>query len=308
MSPALGLIVAILMQSSATAAPAPQAPADPTLASKIESLFHTITTTSDDSADAAAKKEVSSIYASHGFPTVAEVGDEPSYEFIVLLNGNNISSGERAKILPKVQAAASRGDVPADAATFFAARLRFEHIKELAAAHPPSNPKLRDEIDRMYAEDQAVRQKEGFDAAKMQETDRKNSPALEAILEKFGVPTFSMVGPEAAGEFVLMIQHQPAEFRARVLPQLKANVDKGEADPDSFAKVYDRSQYDLGKPQLYGEQLVCNAGEKLHEAPIEDAAHVNDRRAQLGLIRAEIWTRLAAELMPQFCPPAAPQK
>jgi uncharacterized protein DUF6624 len=303
MTSALIVVLAFVAQSSA---PPGQTPRSPELASQIESLFHTITTTSDDSADAAAKKEVSSIYASHGFPTVAEVGDEPSYEFIVLLNGNNISSGERAKILPKIQAAASRGEIPADAAAFFAARLRFEHIKELAAAHPPSNPRLRDEIGRMYAEDQAVRQKEGFDAAKMQQVDRDDSAAVQKILDQFGVPTFSMVGPEAAGEFVLMIQHQPAEFRARALPLVKANVAKGEADPDSFAKVYDRSQYDLGKPQLYGEQMICNAGEKLHEAPIEDPAHVNDRRAQLGLIRAEIWTRLAAELMPQFCPPAPP--
>jgi hypothetical protein len=264
------LIIALAFIPQTSSQPAPSI-SNPALASQIESLFHTITTTSDDSADAAAKKEISGIYASHRFPTVAEVGDEPSYEFIVLLNGNNLSFDARSHILPKLQAAASRGEVPADAAAFFAARLRFEHVKELAAAHPPSNPKLRDEIDRMYAEDQAVRQKEGFDAAKMQETDRKTSPALEAILEKFGVPSFSTVGPEAAGEFILMVQHQPAEFRARVLPQLKANVDKGEADPDSFAKVY-------------------------------------DRRAQLGLIRAEIWTRLAAELMPQFCPPAAPQK
>jgi hypothetical protein len=303
MTSALIVVLAFVAHSSA---PPGQTPRSPELASQIESLFHTITTTSDDSADAAAKKEVSSIYASHGFPTIDEVGDEPSYEFIVLLNGNNMSSAERAKILPKIQAAASRGEIPADAAAFFAARLRFEHIKELAAAHPPSNPRLRDEIDRMYAEDQAVRQKEGFDAAEMQQVDRDDSAAIQKILDQFGVPTFSMVGPEAAGEFVLMIQHQPAEFRTRALPLVKANVDKGEADPDSFAKVYDRSQYDSGKPQLYGEQMICNAGEKLHEAPIEDPAHVNDRRAQLGLIRAEIWTRLAAELMPQFCPPAPP--
>jgi hypothetical protein len=46
-----------------------------------------------------------------------------------------------------------------------------------------------------------------------------------------------MVGPQAAGDFVAMIQHQPAAFRQEALPQLKANVAKGEADPESYAIV-----------------------------------------------------------------------
>ncbi|HTS10806.1 MAG TPA: DUF6624 domain-containing protein [Candidatus Limnocylindrales bacterium] len=98
-----------------------------------------------------------------------------------------------------------------------------------------------------------------------------------------------------------MIQHQPARFRAEVLPKLKANVEAGQADPESYALVYDRSQRDAGKPQFYGEQLECNSGEKMHEAPIDDAAHVNQRRAELGLIRVELYAQIAAEMMPQFC-------
>jgi hypothetical protein len=301
----LAFVIALTPQSPSQS---PQPVQSPELAAKFASLFHTITTTNDDSAEAAARKEIMTIYASRGLPSTTEVGDEPSYEFIVMLESDSIPYDQRIQILEKIKDAAARGEIPADAAVFYAARLRFEHIKQLAAAHPPANPALRDQILSFYKTDQAVRQQQGFDAARMQEVDRDNSASVQKILDQFGVPTFSLVGPDAAGAFILMIQHQPAEFRARVLPQLKANVEAGEADPDSFAKVYDRSQYDLGKPQLYGEQLVCNAGEKLHEAPIEDGSHVNDRRAQLGLIRAEIWTRLAAELMPQFCPPAAPQK
>lgn len=116
------------------------------------------------------------------------------------------------------------------------------------------------------------------------------------------------MGPEAAREFITLIQHQPASFRRQVLPKLKANVVAGQADPESYALVYDRSQGDLGKKQLDGENLVCSAGEKLHEAPIKDEGHVNERRAELGLIRIELYARRVEETMPQFCPPAEPKK
>jgi hypothetical protein len=54
-----------------------------------------------------------------------------------------------------------------------------------------------------------------------------------------------------------MIQHQSPEFRRKVLPKLKANVDAGQADPGSYAMVFDRSQTDTGKKQMYGENLTC---------------------------------------------------
>jgi hypothetical protein len=160
----------------------------------------------------------------------------------------------------------------------------------------------------MYKADQAVRQQKGFDVNKMNATDEQHSSALRAILDKYGVPRYSMVGPEAATEFIAMIQHQPPAFRQRVLPKLKEDVEIGEADPESYAMVYDRSQRDLKKNQLYGEQLECNAGRQMHEAPIEDEAHVDERRAELGLIRVELYARIVKELMPQFCLSANAQK
>jgi hypothetical protein len=194
-------------------------------------------------------------------------------------------------------------EVPADVAAFYEARLRLERIKESADAHPPANPELRDEIESMAGRDQAVRELRGFDADVMTRVDRQNAAPLQAILDSVGVPTFSMVGPKAAGDFVMLIQHQPAQFRERALPGLKSNVETGEADPEGYALVYDRSQRDLGRKQLYGQQLECDAGKRMHEAPIEDEAHVNRRRAELGLIRVELYARIAAEMMPQFCAP-----
>jgi hypothetical protein len=101
---------------------------------------------------------------------------------------------------------------------------------------------------------------------------------------------------------------RPAEFRKAVLPRLKANVDRGQADAVSYAMVYDRSARDAGRKQLYGESLECSGETStLHEAPIEDEAHVNLRRARLGLMRLELHTRMAIEHSPAICaaPPAA---
>lgn len=157
----------------------------------------------------------------------------------------------------------------------------------------------------MYKTDQAVRRKNGFDNQKMVEVDQGHAAPLQAIFHKYGLPTYSLVGPQAADEFLIMIQHQPAHFRAQVLPGLKAAVDAGQADPETYALVYDRAQRDMGKKQLYGTQFECKQGEKLHPAPTEDEAHVNERRAQMGHMRVELYARLLAETTPQFCSPAS---
>jgi hypothetical protein len=117
-----------------------------------------------------------------------------------------------------------------------------------------------------------------------------------------------MVGVQGAKDFIVMVQHQPPEFRVAVLPKLKANVDAGQADPGSFAMVYDRTQRDQGRNQLYGQQLECAAGKTLEVAPIDDAKNVNVRRAELGLMRLDVYARLVRENSPDVCGSATSPK
>lgn len=295
------LIVSILAQST----PATNSGTDQALAAKIERWFHDYMVNEDGSREVAKAKD---LYERTGLPTLSRVGDRAAYEIVVLLANDMLPREFRSQVLVNVKKGAARHELPADAATFYEVRLHLDQLKQQAEGHPPSNPGLRDEIERMYKTDQAVRQREVFDPKKATETDQGNAGPLRVILEKYGVPTYSMVGPQAAGHFVIMIQHQPAAFRQEALPAVKANVAKGEADPESYALVYDRSQWDLGKRQLYGEQLECNAGETLHEAPIEDEAQVDRRRAELGLIRMDLFVSTLKETMPQFCAPSAMPK
>ena len=94
-----------------------------------------------------------------------------------------------------------------------------------------------------------------------------------------------------------------------MLPKLKANVDAGQADPGSYAMVFDRSQMDAGKKQRYGENLVCDSQHpQLHTGPIEDEDHVNQRRAELGLIRLELYAQLVVRMTPNVCEAAQEAK
>ena len=135
----------------------------------------------------------------------------------------------------------------------------------------------------------------------MLEADRRTAGPLKTIFDRHGVPTYDMVGVQAAKDFVVMVQHQSPEFRRAVLPKLKANVDLGQAEPGTYATVYDRTQRDQGKNQLYGEQLECASGKALEEAPIDDEANVNIRRAELGLMRVELYARLVRLHSPDMC-------
>ena len=71
---------------------------------------------------------------------------------------------------------------------------------------------------------------------------------------------------------------------------------------------YDRTQRDQGKNQLYGQQLECANEKALELAPIDDEKHVNMRRAELGLIRVELYARLVRLNLPDFCRPVGSQK
>ena len=74
--------------------------------------------------------------------------------------------------------------------------------------------------------------------------------------------------------------------------------------------VFDRLQTDAGKPQVYGENLVCDTkNPKLHVGPIEDEKNVNQRRAAIGLMRLELYAQLVVRMSPAgICPAAAEGK
>lgn len=274
---------------------------DAPLAARINQLFHVVLTTDDKKQEAAAEAEVKEIFTKRGIPTVAAVGDDAAYKFVFLACSPGPTEFQN-QVLRKAREGAKRHEVPDDAAGYCAAHIRQETEKARSKKHRPSNPALREQIEQLYESDQAVREKQGFDIEKMKQTDRRHAAVLQEIFANYGVPTYRMVGPQAAADFVTMIQHQSPELRRKVLPKLKANVDTGQADPGSYAMVLDRSRTDAGRKQIYGENLTCDREHpKLHAGPVEDEYHVNQRRAAIGLMRLGLYVQLVVAMSPNVC-------
>jgi hypothetical protein len=60
------------------------APSNPALAARISQLLHTVFTSNDDNEQQAAGEEARQIFRDRGLVTIAEVGDEAAYGFVVL--------------------------------------------------------------------------------------------------------------------------------------------------------------------------------------------------------------------------------
>ncbi len=283
--------------TSREAAPPPNEVA---LAARIEPLVNRFLATEDDAVRNEVLAEAKAIFDRDGIPSVARVGDASSYGF-VLINMLAQPPEFRRAFFAKVREAAARTELPPDAVVFAEARARQTEMEEQYRDKAPSNPELRDEISRLLKEDQAARQKEGFDIKKMELADRRTAGPLKAIFDRHGVPTYDLVGVQAAKDFIIMVQHQPAAFRAAVLPKLKANVDAGQADPGSYAMVYDRTQRDQGKNQLYGMNFECGASKQLEASPVDEPNRVDVRRAELGLMRLSLYARLLRAHSPDIC-------
>jgi Family of unknown function (DUF6624) len=191
--------------------------------------------------------------------------------------------------------------VPPHAVQFLRARVKQKAFE--STLHPPyPNAALGTRLTALFTDDQAVRKADHFDAAKMRETDARTGQEIRAIVKASGVPARSAVGPEAARQFVVMVQHQPPDLRRAVLPVLREHVDRGEADPADYAMMFDRAQVDDGKPQRYGANFTCQTDGTLGPSPIEDADHVDARRAEIGLLPMRLYARLLRQSMPkEFC-------
>ena len=74
------MTVPFLLASLLAASP----PSDPALAARIPHLLHVVLSADDESQEKAAIAEAREIFSRRGLPTIAEVGEEAAYEFVVL--------------------------------------------------------------------------------------------------------------------------------------------------------------------------------------------------------------------------------
>jgi hypothetical protein len=117
-----------------------------------------------------------------------------------------------------------------------------------------------------------------------QEIDKKNTAWMKGVIEKHGWPGNSLVGGDGALAAWLLVQHADLDppFQKKCLALLTEAVKKKEASPGNLAYLTDRVRLKEGKKQLYGTQMHQVDG-KMVPQPIEDEAHVDQRRKEAGL-------------------------
>jgi 23S rRNA (guanosine2251-2'-O)-methyltransferase len=123
------------------------------------------------------------------------------------------------------------------------------------------------------------------EATALLDINAANGERLAAILAD-GWPGLRRVGAEGADSAWLLAEHadRANEVRRAWLPPLLAAVESGDADPRHYATLVDRVAAVAGEPQHYGTIVMIAAdGEPEFPLPVFDAAHLEERRAAIGL-------------------------
>lgn len=156
-----------------------------------------------------------------------------------------------------------------------------------------TRPVLRAELNQMATKDQAVRQawiqsglKKGSPEQKLLiATDAANLIRLRAIFARHGFPDQAMVGHDGVANAWLLVQHATADktLMDRAVKLARPLMLRGELPRSDYALLVDRVRLHEGKKQVYGSQFTRASGH-LVMLPLADPAHVDQRRAAMGLM------------------------
>ena len=153
------------------------------------------------------------------------------------------------------------------------------------------NEALRAELISMDEHDQAVRAELAADGSlfdgyhpRMAAVHDANAARLRTIIATHGWPTERLVGADGAKAAHRIAQHSinHPDFMRECRRLLDAASSEGEVPRWQFAYIDDRIRVFEGLQQRYGTQWRGGPN-GLAPYPIEDAAHVDERRAALGL-------------------------
>jgi tetratricopeptide (TPR) repeat protein len=113
--------------------------------------------------------------------------------------------------------------------------------------------------------------------------DSANLIKVIDIFDKYGYPGDSLVGSDCSDIAWLVIQHAGLEYQEKYLPLIKEAGDRKQLSWVYVAYLIDRIEMRNGRPQIYGSQLNCDLNNNCTVYKIKDDAHVDERRAQIGL-------------------------
>lgn len=149
------------------------------------------------------------------------------------------------------------------------------------------NDSLRRVLLSLAERDQAVRQNFG---ARITDTnyvkqllslDSLLAATMTGILERYGLPMRSMVGPEGSDAGMLIVQHNWS-LQERVLAMAKS-APRGQISPEKLAILEDRVLVHQGKPQRFGSQFSAGTDGVFKFASLADTTKLDARRAAVGM-------------------------
>lgn len=156
---------------------------------------------------------------------------------------------------------------------------------------------LRSELLTMIREDYRVREELARDGSlfdgyhdSMREVHDRNAARLEEIVGRYGRwPGRELTGEDGAEASFLIAQHAIAQpsFQRSALELLREAVDRGDVPLRHYAHLEDRIRTLEGKPQRYGTQFDWDPDGQMSPMPLEDPEHVDERRAEVGLMPLE---------------------
>ena len=115
--------------------------------------------------------------------------------------------------------------------------------------------------------------------------DNGDGDYLKALVAQAGWPRISVYGRTAAENAWLIVQHsddQP-DFQETALALMEPLLVEHEVDGRNYALLFDRVALARRRPQRYATQFGEGIGGCIAARPVEDHAHVDERRAAMGL-------------------------
>lgn len=150
-----------------------------------------------------------------------------------------------------------------------------------------SNDSLRRVLLSLSERDQAPRAEFGarigdtLYARRLTILDSVLAAEMSVILDRFGLPTRSMVGAAGSDAAMLVVQHSWS-LQERVLALARA-LPPGQISPEKLAMLEDRVLEHQGRPQRFGTQFSAGKDGLFRLAPTADLAGLDARRAAAGM-------------------------
>lgn len=157
---------------------------------------------------------------------------------------------------------------------------------------------LKKQLDEVFATHQRLRaQRDSIEAAtapdspqlkklnqRIKESNARHLALVESILAQQGWPTKKQVGHFGSLAAFITIQQADITVQEKYLPVIRKATLQGDLSPMGYIYMQDHLLVLRGKPQMFGTKTRINPTTKKQEfAPIDDKAHVDERRAAFGL-------------------------